>query len=106
MARKGDGIYLRGSAWWLDFRHKGERHQVSLGRNIKRSVAKELATVKRGQILRGEEGIGKKRKDLSFDKAKAMFLESVEANNRYHTVRSYRNGLNELEKTFGGKNLS
>jgi integrase len=35
-----------------------------------------------------------------------MFLESAEANNRYHTVRSYRNGLNELEKTFGGKNLS
>jgi hypothetical protein len=26
MARRGDGIYLRGKTWWLDFVHRGERH--------------------------------------------------------------------------------
>ena len=73
MARKGDGIYLRGNAWGLDFLHKGVRHQVSLGRNIKKSVAKELATIERGKILRGEAGIGRKKKDILFDQAKEDF---------------------------------
>ena len=25
MARRGDGIYLRGKSWWLDFVHQGKR---------------------------------------------------------------------------------
>jgi hypothetical protein len=43
MARRGDGIYLRSSTWWLDFRHEGQRHVVRLGKNISRTVARELA---------------------------------------------------------------
>ena len=39
MARRGDGIYLRGKTWWLDFRHRGERHVARLGKNISRTVA-------------------------------------------------------------------
>jgi hypothetical protein len=31
---------------------------VRLGKNISRTVAKELASVKRGAILKGEAGIG------------------------------------------------
>jgi hypothetical protein len=75
MARRGDGIYLRGRTWWLDFVHRGDRHIVRIGKNINRTVAKEIAQVERGRILRGEAGIGKKRKDVLFDKVTLAFLE-------------------------------
>jgi integrase len=101
-----DGLYQRGNAWWLHFCYQGERYQESLGRGITRKVAQELAQVRRSAILRGEAGIGKKRKDLTFGKAKGIFLEAAEANNRYQTVRSYRKCLEELEKTIGEKYLS
>lgn len=35
MARRGDGIYLRGKTWWLDFTHRSARHIVRLGRHKK-----------------------------------------------------------------------
>ena len=54
MARTGDGIYLRGKTWMLDFRHHGERYQVRLGRSISKTAARELAQVKRAAILKGE----------------------------------------------------
>jgi hypothetical protein len=70
MARRGDGIYQRGKTWWLDFTHEEKRHYVRLGRNINRTVAGELARVKRAAILKGEAGIGgPKRADLSIEKA-------------------------------------
>jgi hypothetical protein len=42
MARRGDGIYLRGRTWRLDFRHDGRRYIVRLGRNISRTAAGEV----------------------------------------------------------------
>src|SRR5262245_6694600 len=92
----GDGIYQHGRAWWLQFVHNGERHQVSLGRGITRTVALELAMVKRADILRGLAGIGTKKKDLPFDKATELFLEITAANNRPNTVITYRRALGEL----------
>ena len=106
MARKGDGIYLRGKTWWLDFMHHGKRHQVRLGRNINKTVARELAQVKRAAILKGEEGIGRKRKDLSFEKAAELFLEWAEANKRPHTFQCYTGWIESLKMSFGGKRLS
>ena len=85
MARRGDAIYLRGKTWWLDFTHQGQRHAIRLGRNINRTAAGELASVKRAAILKGEAGIGEKRKDLPFEKAAAKFLEWAEANKRFKT---------------------
>ena len=74
MARRGDGIYQRGKTWWLDFRHDGQRHVARLGKGINRTVAGELASVKRAAILKGEAGIGgKKRKDTAFDDAAKEF---------------------------------
>ena len=71
MARRGDGLYLRGKhTWYLDCVINGTRHQVKLGKFISRSVAKELASIHRAQILKGEAGIGTKRKDCSFITAK------------------------------------
>lgn len=105
MARRGDGIYLRGKTWWLDFRHDGVRYAVRLGKNVSKTVARELASVKRGQILKGEAGIGRKRKDLPFEKAIEDFLAWAKANKRPRTHESYRYCLEELKKSFTGKRL-
>jgi integrase len=105
MARRGDALYLRGTTWWLDFKHNGTRHALRLGRNISRSVAKELASVKRGAILKGEESIGKKRKDTSFEKAKEAFLDWTKTNKRPRTQRVYRQALERLTVSFSKKTL-
>ena len=68
MARRGEGIYLRGRTWWLDFVHQGQRHVERIGKNINRTAASEIAQVKRAAILKGEAGIGRKRADLTFDR--------------------------------------
>jgi integrase len=105
MARRGDAIYRRGKTWWLDFRHHGTRHAVMLGKNVSRTVAKELASVKRGAILKGEAGIGKKRKDCTFDRAKEHFIQWMETNKRPRTVRVYGQQLERLAVSFTGKPL-
>ena len=106
MARHGDGIYLRGRTWWLDFRHDGERHVVRIGKNINRTSAREIAQVKRAQILKGAAGIGRKRKDITFEKAVEHFLAWGETNKRPHTVTFYRTCLARLGEAFGGRRLS
>ena len=90
MARRGDGLYLRDKTWMLDFRHQGARHTVRLGRHISRSVAREIAQVKRGELLKGEVGIGTKRKkDLAFDEAAKKFLDWTTADKKPNTRRIY-----------------
>jgi len=107
MARRGDAIYLRGKTWWLDFRFNGTRHAVRLCRGVSRSVAREIATVKRAQIFRAEAGIGgQKRKDILFEKAVELFLGWVGANRRPKTFSSYQQCAKELHKSFDGKRLS
>ena len=106
MARKGDGLYLRGRTWYLDCRIDGQRHVVKLGRKIKRSVASEIADVKRAAILKGEAGIGKKKKDLSFKEARAKFEGWTETEKRPNTVRRYKQCLVQLARAFGEKRLS
>jgi integrase len=77
------------------------------GKDINRTVAWELAAVERSKILRGEAGIGgKKRKDISFEKAGEEFLKWAEANKRPGTVQFYRYCLKGLEGSFAGKKLS
>jgi hypothetical protein len=106
MARQGDGIYLRGKTWWLDFRHQGTRYQERLGTNIKKTVARELSQLRRAAILHGEAGIRTKRKDISFDKAAELFLGWTEANRKPRTQKWYREFASQLAKFFGGKKLS
>ncbi|MCZ6481017.1 MAG: hypothetical protein O6929_11525, partial [candidate division NC10 bacterium] len=74
MARRGDGIYLRKHTFWLDFQHDGKRHWVRLGKHISRTTALQLARVRRAAILKGELGIGGRKKDLTLEKAAAKFL--------------------------------
>jgi integrase len=106
MARHGDGLYLRGQTWYLDCRINGARHVIKLGKNIKRTVAGELANVKRAAILKGEAGIGKKRKDCTFDKATAAYVTWMTTNCRPRTQRVYMQALNQLSRSFTGKLLS
>jgi integrase len=98
---------LRGKTWWLDFTHSGRRHQVRLGRSISRTVAKELAAVERAKALKGEAGIGaRKRKDISFEKAQDEFLAWAKANKKPRTAGFYRDCLQALGKSFYGRKLS
>lgn len=106
MPRKGDGLYLRGEVWYLDFRHQGARHVLRIGRKITRRVAAEIAQVKRAEILRGQAGIGKTRKDLPFEKAREHFERWAEANKKVRTVKTYKECLRRLAETFAGKRLS
>jgi integrase len=78
---------------------------VRIGKNISRTVAAEIAITKRGQILKGEAGIGKKPKDVPFDKAAKEFLEWTETNKRPKTTRSYRQCVERLKQSFSGKRL-
>ena len=57
-------------------------------------------------ILKGEAGIGVKRKDISFDDAAKVFLEWAKANKRPRTFTSYESHIRQLKKHFSGKNLS
>jgi integrase len=106
MARRGDALYLRGKTWYLDFRHDGTRHVVRLGKNISRSVAWELASVKRGAILKGEAGIGKKAKDLTFDEARKRFEAWADHNKKPGTAQAYKECLRRLAESFSGTRLS
>ena len=42
MARRGDGLYLRGTVWYLDCRVNGTRHVAKLAKVLKVKVAELL----------------------------------------------------------------
>jgi integrase len=104
--RRGDGLVLRGKSWYLDARINGTRHVVRLGKNISRSVAGELASVKRTAILKGEAGIGTKKRDLGFDDARKKFEAWAAASKKAGTAGAYRECLRRLAESFSGKRLS
>jgi len=104
--RYNDGFYLRNSTWWLDCRISGTRYQMPLGKGVSRSVAAELAQVKRAGILKGEEGIGRKKKDITFDKASELFLNWAKEGKRPHTQKCYGSCIENLKASFSGKKLS
>lgn len=107
MARHGDGLYLRGQTWYLDCQLNGARHVVRLGKHIARHAAKEIAQVKRGAILnKGEAGIGRKRKGLSFDEVRKKFEAWADASKKLGTARAYKECLRRLAESFSGSPLS
>lgn len=107
MARRGDGVLLKGRTWYLDIRINGVRHQRRLGKSISRKVAAELAQVVRGQILQGAAGIGgKRRRDIGFDEAGKKFLAWATAEKRSNTTRGYKKCFERLALTFGNMKLS
>lgn len=108
MARKGEGLVLRGNTWWLDFRHRGQRHTARLGKGISYSAASELGKVQRSKILLGEAGIGGKKKvAILFEDAAKQFIQwCADGNVRPRTLITYQKCLKELKQSFDGKWLS
>ncbi len=106
MPRSGDGIRRRKTkagkaSWWLDVSIHGKRHTEHLGTGISRSVAKELADVRRAAILQGEAGI-RKRKRIRFGDAVARFLDRPEIF-RQNTIKFYKDCFWRLGTVhFGG----
>ncbi len=78
MPRSAEGVYKRGAVWWLDCRIDGKRYQVKLGRNISKTTAREIALTQRTRILKGEVGIARKKRDIRFDDAVELFMDSDE----------------------------
>jgi integrase len=105
MARRGDGLQRRGRVWWLDFTHEGQRCVVKIGRGISRSVAADIAAVKRVEILKAGVGVGKKSKDISFDMAAELFLEWARLNRKPRTWQCYNSCVIRLREFFGSKTL-
>jgi hypothetical protein len=95
-------LYLRGKTWYLDACINGTRHQRRLGKGITRSVALELAQVQRGAILKGELGIGKKAKDLTFDDARKKFEAWATTEKRATTLHGYRQEFENAKNSAGG----
>jgi len=79
---------------------------MPLGKGVSRSVAAELAQVKRASILKGEVGIGKKKRDITFTKAAELFLVWARANKRPKTVIAYSGSAGRLTEFFGSRKLS
>ncbi len=104
MARRGDGIYLRGRTWRLDFRHDGRRYIVRLGRNINRTAAQDIASVKRAAILKGEVGIAAKAPaNPPLDKAVSLYLDTSTL--KPLTRQRYQSSLRRLAGYFPGKKI-
>ena len=98
------GIYQKGDLWYLEFRHNKKRHYVNLGKDINRTVAREIATVKRAEILKGEAGISTKAPaDLPLDKAVSLYLETSTL--KPLTQRRYGSSLRRLAAHFAGKKV-
>ncbi len=106
MARRGDGLILKGKTWYLEARINGVRYQKRLGKGISRKIALELAAVVRGAILKGEAGIGKKQKDITFAEARKRFEDWMISEKKPNTCRSYSACLRQVDKTFGSMRLS
>lgn len=106
MARSGDGLALRGRTWYLDIRVNGRRYAMRLGKDISRSVARELASVKRAAILKNDAGIGKKKQDVNFKEARQKFEAWMAAEKRPSTVKGYQECLLRLSSVFESKRLS
>jgi hypothetical protein len=68
------------------------------GRGSRARSPRTSPQVKRAAILKGEAGIGRKRRDITFDQ--------VRAEKRPNTIRSYAGYLGALTRSFAGKRLS
>ena len=97
-------VYRRGSTYWFDFVHKGQRVQRS---TVKATGAWQSKSRPRTQpLVTGRCGDrGARASPLLSDFAK-HFLVEVGKDRNPRTVRRYRVSLVSLEKWFGSKRLN
>jgi integrase len=105
MARRGDGLYLRGKTWYLDSTHRHKRHISRLGAHISRSAARELASITRARVLKGEVGIGAPPPITVADYA-TRWLRQITSHVTPKTAEGYRQMLHYyILPTLGKRNL-
>jgi integrase len=98
-------IYRRGSTYWFDFVHKGQRVQRSTSQGNRR-VAEQIEATERSRMALADVGIVEREPaPLLSDYAK-HFLAEVGKDRNPRTVRRYRVSLVSLGKWFGSKRLS
>ena len=98
-------IYRRGSAYWFDFVHKGQRVQRST-RQGNRRVAEQIEATERSRLALAEVGIVEREPAPLLSDFAKHFLVEVGKDRNPRTVRRYRVSLVSLEKWFGSKRLS
>jgi integrase len=101
----GEGVVLRRKTWWLDCLINKTRYQRKLGKGISRSAAVEISLKYRVEILSGNVGFAKQRKDPTFDEVRTKFEARAVKENRPRTVKTYRECLRRLAESFGGKRM-
>jgi integrase len=98
-------VYRRGSAYWFDFVHKGQRVQRST-RQGNRRVAEQIEATERSRMALADVGIVEREPAPLLSDFAKQFLAEVGKDRNPRTVRRYRVSLVSLEKWFGSKRLS
>jgi len=105
--RGGDAIFKRGRSWVLDFRHKGQRHKITLGPLPNRSAAREVAqTIRAGVIKEGHGIAARPAPSLTLDRAARLLIEWAKGDGRPKTARWYEGMLRPVLRHLGDKRLS
>lgn len=102
----GDGLYKRGRSWVLDFRYKSVRYKITLGPLPNRSVAREIATKRRGDVITQGHGLARPAPNLSLEKAAKLLIDWAEGEGRDKTARRYEIFLKPVLRFFAGKRLA
>ena len=88
-------IYRRGSVWWLDYSHRGERHRESSESDLKRDaqalLRKRLAEISQGKIP------GRDEEKLRLRDARDTVLNDYRVNGK-KTAQNVRGAFDHLER--------
>lgn len=97
-------IYLRGTSYYYDFMHKGQRYVGCIGK-VSRTVAKEELARKKTAVLEQRLNPTKSRKSPRFDVFAHEYLEWLKANRKPLTHVKFSSTVKRLTEFFGAKKL-
>jgi integrase len=90
-------VYRRGSAYWFDFVHRGQRVQRST-RQGNRRVAEQIEATERSRLALADVGIVEREPAPLFSDYAKQFLAEMERDRHPRTVRRYRVSLVSLSE--------
>lgn len=90
--------YRRGSVWWIDFSHRGERYRES-SESPKRKVAQALLKQRFSEIAQGKLP-GRDEETLRLRDARETILSDYKLNGK-KTARNVRTAFNHMERHLG-----
>ncbi len=91
-------VYLRGTIWWIQYSHRGQRHMETSGSD-KVGDARRLLKQRIGEIGRGKT-TGQQEERLLFADMEAAIVADFEMNGR-KSLRTIRAALTHLRATLG-----